>query len=60
MIVEFFKQEADLLAQIEQNPRKKQDLDSKIKVLYRRLINKELTPEIINALKNAIKSIVIV
>jgi hypothetical protein len=57
MIVEFFKQEADLLAQIEQNPRKKQDLDNKIKVLYRRLINKELTPEIINTLKNAIRSI---
>lgn len=56
MILEFFKQESDLIAQIEQNPKKKQDMDNKIKVLYRRLINKELTPEIINILKTAIRS----
>ena len=55
MIVEFFTKEADILAQIEQNTRKKQDLDNKIKVLYRRLISNELSPEIIITRKNAIK-----
>ena len=55
LIVEYFRQESDILAQVEQNPKKKQDLDIKLKVLYRRLINKELTPEIISLLKNAIK-----
>jgi len=56
-IVEYFKQEAEILAQVEQNIKKKQDLDNKLKVLYRRLINKELSPDILVHLKNAIKGI---
>ena len=57
-IVQYFAQEVEEVAQIEQNPKKKADIEIRLKQLYRRLINNELSPDVLSILKKAILSMI--